>query len=382
MKRLLPVIAIFLLLVFPTGALPASDFAESEKRLEDVQKRLTTEEKRVKRFSRKESNVLGQIQKINKNLIRKKRELKRVERSLKRVRGDIRETEARITPLERERARLAGRLNKRLKAMYMMRNGTALNVLLSAGFEDTGEIARRSKYLTLLMDSDTSLIGDVKKNITSLQDERNKLDGFKKELLGSRNAALKSKREAESIKRKKLALLRNVKNKLERSIRVTEELKEASEELKALLEELRSGGAFGVGGFAAMRGRLLRPVRGRVVSRYGKVRHPKFKTVTFNNGIIIDSPVGVPVKSVYDGRVIFTGWLKGYGQLMILDNGSGYYTLYAHLDNILRERGDVVKKGDEIAIVGETGPQATPGLYFEIRERGVPRDPMKWLASR
>lgn len=384
MKRLVTLLTVFFLLAcVPAWVSSGDGLKESEKKLEDVKQKLSREKTRIKRFKKKETTILGDIQRVNRNLVKKRAQLKKVEASLGRVKADIRDTEARIKPLERERKALLGRFNKRLKAMYKMRNGSALNVIFSAGLEDTATLARRSRYLTLLMDSDSDLIGKVDENITRLRDERLRLDVLKAELESSKRDAIAKRREAESIKRKKLALLRDVKNKKERSIRISEELNTAAEELSDLLERLRAGkGGFGAGGFASMKGRLIRPVKGRVVSRYGKVRHPKFKTVTFNNGIMIDSPAGVSVKSVYDGKVIFTGWLKGYGQLMILDNGGGYYTLYAHLDNILKERGDVVKKGDEIAIVGDTGPQATPGLYFEIRERGVPKDPLKWLASR
>ncbi|MBI5902681.1 MAG: peptidoglycan DD-metalloendopeptidase family protein, partial [Deltaproteobacteria bacterium] len=80
--------------------------------------------------------------------------------------------------------------------------------------------------------------------------------------------------------------------------------------------------------------------------------------------------------------VVYVGWLKGYGQVMIVDHRGGYYTLFAYLSRALKERGDMVKQGAEIALVGDTGPDSTPGLYFEIRQKGVPRDPMSWLAAR
>ena len=193
------------------------------------------------------------------------------------------------------------------------------------------------------------------------------------------------KKGAERLRRSKMALLRGVRREKNKSLGVARELEQAAIELKRLLERLRSegpGAPRSRGGFASMKGRLPKPVAGRVVSFYGKVRHPRFKTVTFNNGIIIRASAGKPVKSVYSGKVIYTGWLKGYGQLMILDNGSGFYTLFAYLDKILKERGETVKKGEEIALVGETGIDASAGLYFEIRERGVSVNPLKWLVSK
>ena len=124
------------------------------------------------------------------------------------------------------------------------------------------------------------------------------------------------------------------------------------------------------------------PVDGKVVSLYGRVSHPTYKTVTFNNGIVIEARVGSPVRSVYDGRVVYVGWLNGYGQVMIVDHGSGFYTLFAYLSDVLKQKGEAVERGVEIALVGDSGPRASGGLYFEIRQKGVPRDPMAWLADR
>ncbi|MEK7774234.1 MAG: peptidoglycan DD-metalloendopeptidase family protein, partial [Deltaproteobacteria bacterium] len=86
--------------------------------------------------------------------------------------------------------------------------------------------------------------------------------------------------------------------------------------------------------------------------------------------------------NVYDGKVVYVGWLKGYGQVMIIDHKGGYYTLFAYLSKVLKERGDAVKEGAEVALAGDTGPDSTQGLYFEVRHRGVPRDPLTWLAAK
>ena len=104
--------------------------------------------------------------------------------------------------------------------------------------------------------------------------------------------------------------------------------------------------------------------------------------MTFNNGITIEAPLGETIKSVYDGKVIYVGWLKGYGQVMIIDHKGGYYTLFAHLGRALMETGQEAAKGADVGLVGDSGPEGKAGLYFEIRQKGVPRDPMGWLSAR
>jgi septal ring factor EnvC (AmiA/AmiB activator) len=88
------------------------------------------------------------------------------------------------------------------------------------------------------------------------------------------------------------------------------------------------------------------------------------------------------IKSVYGGKVLYTGWIKGYGQVVIIDHGGGYYTLFAHLSTIIKEVDATVAAGDVVALVGDTGSLKGAGLYLEVRQNGIPRDPMGWIASR
>ncbi|MBI3755820.1 MAG: peptidoglycan DD-metalloendopeptidase family protein, partial [Deltaproteobacteria bacterium] len=110
------------------------------------------------------------------------------------------------------------------------------------------------------------------------------------------------------------------------------------------------------------------------------VEHPKFHTVTFNNGIEIEANAGAEVKSVYKGRIVYSGWFRGYGKVMIVDHGEGYYTLFAHLSKVIKDVHSIAEKDDVIALVGDTGSLKGPLLYFEIRQKGVPLDPLNWLA--
>ena len=382
--RILALAALFFF-VFVQAPFAREDLVTEEKRLEAVKERIRKEKKKVKKFSRKESTILGEVQRVNKRIVKERRELRKVESTLRVIKKKVAGTEAAISELASERRVLLGRLKARMKAMYIMNNGAALNVLFSTDLDDARAFGRRHKYMSIVMDSDAALIRGCEENLKKLDDESLRLKGLKSDMESTRSAAIRHKGEAERLRRSKMALLRGVRREKKRSIGVARELEQAASELKELVERLRSEGGGvvrGRAGFAAMKGRLPKPVAGRVVSFYGKVRHPRFKTVTFNNGIIIRASAGKPVKSVYNGKVIYTGWLKGYGQLMILDNGAGFYTLFAYLDKILKERGEVVKKGEDIALVGETGIDASAGLYFEIRERGVSVDPLKWLVSR
>ena len=131
--------------------------------------------------------------------------------------------------------------------------------------------------------------------------------------------------------------------------------------------------------FAKSKGRLGWPVQGRLAGDYGQP--PGAGPVKWN-GVLLEAAAGTPVRAVHRGRVAFADWLTGLGLLVIVDHGGGYMSLYGHNEALLKEPGDWVEPGEPIAQVGDTGGQARPGLYFEIRFNGEPVDPNPWLTKR
>ena len=135
------------------------------------------------------------------------------------------------------------------------------------------------------------------------------------------------------------------------------------------------------GDFASERGRLPMPAKGAIVRGFGRHEDPELGTATLSTGLLIDAPLGAPVRAVFDGRVVYSGWYKGYGNLVILDHGGGHHTLYGHLLAISRARGESVTQGTIIGEVGDTGSLRGPQLFFELRAGRRPVDPRRWLRS-
>jgi len=129
--------------------------------------------------------------------------------------------------------------------------------------------------------------------------------------------------------------------------------------------------------FPTLKGKLKLPVRGELVSRYGSPREEG--GVTWR-GLFIRAAIGEFVRAVADGRVVYADWLRGFGNLLILDHGGGYMSLYGYNEGLLRQVGDGVKGGDAVAQVGASGGAGESGLYFELRHDGKPFDPMRWVA--
>ncbi len=129
--------------------------------------------------------------------------------------------------------------------------------------------------------------------------------------------------------------------------------------------------------FSSRKGKLLWPAQGRVVSRFGS---PRLGSQLPRNGMLIGAGAGEPVLAVHHGRIVFADYFRGHGLLIIIDHGEGYLSLYAHNQSLFKATGDWVKAGEAIASVGNSGGQEQAGLYFEIRHRGQPTDPVAWLA--
>jgi septal ring factor EnvC (AmiA/AmiB activator) len=136
--------------------------------------------------------------------------------------------------------------------------------------------------------------------------------------------------------------------------------------------------SFGGVSFGELRGKLNLPVRGEITNRFGSAREDT--GVTWK-GLFIKSAEGNEVKSIANGRVVFADWMRGFGNLMIIDHGDGYMSLYGNNQALLRKMGDTVKGGDTIASVGNSGGNSTSGLYYELRNRSKPFDPMSWSVA-
>ncbi|WP_407362510.1 murein hydrolase activator EnvC [Pseudomonas luteola] len=210
-----------------------------------------------------------------------------------------------------------------------------------------------------------------------------------------RNRALKSREQDQAELGK---VLKTIEETLARQAREAEQARqralaqarEAEERSRASSKTTRptntpglavSSSAPGFGGpFASAQGKLPWPVNGRLLARFGSPRgdDPRAKW----DGVLISASAGTQVHAIHAGRVVFADWLRGAGQLVIIDHGNGYLSLYGHNQSLLKSAGDQVKAGDAIATVGTSGGQDTPALYFAIRQKGRPSDPLTWCRAQ
>jgi septal ring factor EnvC (AmiA/AmiB activator) len=195
------------------------------------------------------------------------------------------------------------------------------------------------------------------------------------------------KAELEAQEKKNRALMDEIKTNKKTHEQALEELNLRARQLQELLQKLEKQEfllPFPLVPFYEKKGKLPWPAGGKIIQQFGIQRHPRFNTVTMNSGIeIAPAKNDLIVRAVHPGKVVFADYFQGYGNLLIIDHGMTYYSLYGHCAAFLVQNGDVVRTDQPIAEAGETGSLAgNISLYFEIRYRTKPLDPLQWLARR
>ena len=146
-----------------------------------------------------------------------------------------------------------------------------------------------------------------------------------------------------------------------------------------LLEKIISGEGLDI---SDKKGRLNMPINGKILNKFGKKRVKEYDSYIVYNGINVRAIKGSQVKAVFDGTVLYTGELEGYGNMIIVGHGKDFHTLYGHLDIIKVTTNSVVKTGQVIALSGDSGSLEGETLYFEIRKNGKPIEPNPWFAKK
>ena len=377
-------ILLLLALSFSLGFSGQQDVSEYKKRLADISEQIDQLKLRLNEEEKKESTFLSELDRIgfHKNLIRKEISLYTMQ---------LGNTNRELSSIQRRIPRLKSKLDdekesieKILVTMYKFGKVNPFQFMLQA--EDMGTLVSESKNLTILVQYQNNVISSYADTLSLLRDSERELEEKKKE---SSNLIWKTKNKRQELdvqERRQKALIKDIKENKKMHLQALEELNERAQQLQLLIEKLLKeeiSFPITIVPLYEQRGKLPWPLEGAVVSTFGRQVHPQFRTVTFNNGIEISPQKNqAVVKAIHPGKVVFSDYFKGYGNLLIIDHGIRYLSFYGHCADFLVKMGDLVKTGQPIAIVGDTGSLKGITLYFEIRSKAKPVDPLKWLRGR
>ena len=336
--------------------------------LTEVQKELKDKKQKVKKKWWEEKKITDALDEIGRRLNQKSGELRKLDAEMEVLEKKVAHQEGEIGKLGETVAVLNDQFESRVRAMYKLHRVGIIQVLFSAG--DYSDALRRYKAFQLVSEKDLQLLQAYQRGIEEREEKRKDLIEEKRALAQKRREVEDKKREIEGAKHNKAALLAAVKKERLAYEKAVSELQEREKALNSLIQKLTVKAAKLKGaGFKALRGKLPLPVQGTIFSPKGREK-----------GIGIRAPEGAKIQAICNGKVAYAAWFKGYGNLMIIDHGGGYHTVFAHAARFLKQVGEAVKTGDVVALVGSTGSMEGSMLYFEIRHHGTAVNPSTWLA--
>jgi len=305
------------------------------------------------------------LKKINRHLRKQKRELKKLKKQHQETRNKL--------------ASQRNILSQQIRAAYMIGRQEYLKLLLNQ--ENPAAIGRTLTYYDYFHKARSHHIDEAVLTIEKLDKLTKQVNIKTDELKISRKQQLLEKQKLEDDFIERSIVIKAMEKDIAKQGNRLDKLVANEKQLQQLLKEIRNIMPSMLTEidkretFSKRRGQLKWPVKGKVKRLFGKSRQAANLKW---NGVLIPSAEGKEVKAISHGRIAYADWLRGYGMLVIIDHGDGYMTLYGYNQALYKETGDWVEEGEVIATVGRSGGQLTSGLYFEVRVKGQPSNPIKW----
>ena len=393
-QRLTLILALMLL---PGAAPAAANATQAETELRELRNRISALQKKLDATEETKSEASDALRESERAISEANRELHALNRQardadakLGTLRKSSRETGAALSAQQD----LLGRM---LRHQYMQGEPETLRLVL--GGEHPSEMARQLHYLGYVARARAQLLEGLRTNLREIDRLRDEIAAEAAAIIRIAAEQTAQKKVLEREKQARAGVLAKVSQQIRAQQREIRGMRTNENRLTRLVDQLArlvarkpatatrprpkneavpsapgDGTAFG-----ALRGLLALPVRGELGSRFGGPRADG--GVTWK-GLFIAAKSGDEVRAVAAGRVVYADWLRGFGNLLIIDHGDNYMTLYANAEALLKQVGEVIRGGETVATVGNSGGNAESGLYFEMRHEGRPFDPLDWVKLR
>ena len=395
---------------------PARAVAEKRGDLETLRGQISVLRKDVASTENRRASVADQLKDVERAILATQRELARLARQRATLQARGKELASALHELENQLGGQQTQLEELVYRQYLQGKPDALQLILNG--DEPSQVARDLHYLAAIARARSALLRDIEGTMQRQQslaaDTRRhsgELAGVEAEhqkqhvklvAQGEQRRALVAKLSTKiSAQRREIGNLQRDEKQLAQLIaRLAQQLKAAAAKPPPRTEtkghpaagdsrrstrtdtpELsneRSPQASTASNFARLKGDLRLPTRGVVSNRFGAAREEGSAW----KGLFIRAGAGSEVKAIAAGRVVFADWMRGFGQLLIVDHGGSYLSIYGNSETLLKQVGDAVRGGDGIATVGNSGGNPESGLYFELRYQGQPLDPLKWVSLK
>jgi len=342
-----------------------------------LQQGILKQEDKIAEAKDTERNILAELEILDKKLVSQQEKLKDLEDKMTRQQTLIDREEKALSKIRSEKNIVEKHLEKRITAYYTMGDIGLLNVTFSTKslpelltFHDAFDVLIKYDQDVIKVYRDT--IGELVRTKTALDLENSVLEDFI-------NQTRQEKEVLEKTMTEKKSLLTHVRTQEKLHQQAIAEMQQASEELAQSIVEIKNKTQNNPQGFLADKGNLPPPVNGILVTLFRQEKVNKLGISRKSEGIELKAPDGTNIVAVSEGEVVFAGYLRGYGNTVILHHGLQYYTITSRIEKILVTKGQKVEKEQPIGVMGDTATLFDEGLYFEIRHERESLDPLIWL---
>jgi septal ring factor EnvC (AmiA/AmiB activator) len=356
--------------------------------LDDVQTQLEEEREIAAQIAGREATLLGRLAELERQIDLTARANRVAQARLRSATAQLLAAEERARAAQAEVKRRLDALSPRLVARYKLGREGYLRFLLGA--QSIADLLKRRRLFDALIASDFDDLTRLRFAEQGAEGSRDELAQAQAELSRAAREEADKRAALEQRAREQRKLLAAVQEEKALHEEAVAELEEAERALTGRIGELqkspqasqRSSAQLHAPSFKSQRGKLRFPVEGgRIEVHFGRAVDPRFGTVTVQRGIDVRCPEGTTVHAIAAGTVAHAGWFRGYGNLLIVDHGHGYFSLMAHLATLTRAKDDLVRAGEEVGTVGDTGSLKGAYLYFELRDGQTALDPERWLVK-
>jgi septal ring factor EnvC (AmiA/AmiB activator) len=361
-----------------------SSVGDLEKRLIRINAQIADLKARMDAEAKKETSVLSNLTRINlsKNLV--EREIAAQNVQAEKARAELLAIQKDIRALKVELERDNAAIEKTLVTLYKFGRLNFFHYMLQA--QNFEAYTVESKRLALLARYQEDQVTAYLRTLGELDGAQTRLTAKQTEIAGILRATIIKKQELEAEQRKNADLVQQIRRNRETYEQTIKELGDSAEQLQVVMKRIVTQEWTLPAAFVPLyerRGKLGWPLDGRVITSFGLQRHPKFNTIVMNNGVeIAPAKDKSLVTAIHPGKVVYADYFQGYGNLLILDHGMTYYTLYGHCSQFLVGIGEMVRADQPIALVGDSGSLNGECLYFEVRYKTKALDPLQWLKRK
>ena len=372
----LRILFVFACIISLSGINSTAVQAQKSDDLEAIQQQIKTKTKQIER-------QLAEAKKLEATLRKAELEIAKTAKALNSTEQELANNTQQQQLLKRQQQALQKKLNlqqkalaKQLRSAFMTGNYDYAKMLLNQ--QDAAKFERTISYYQYLNKARKSQIDEFRLLVKELQQVNQEL-GLKQQRLEQLQGTQQSQKnvlsEQQSARKMTLSAIEKA---IQSDAAKVEQLQINEQNLLRAVQEAQRLAELKpttLEGLLEYKGKLLMPTKGKVRRLFGDLRQGQVRW----KGILIDSQAGRSVVAIHHAKVLYADWLRGFGLVTVLDHGDGYMSLYGHNQALLHQAGDTVSAGEAIALVGQSGGQSVPSLYFEIRHKGKPVNPTKWL---